>query len=309
MPDSIGLRNTNRSPPKNNANGFHSNMMLSLVTFYWIAGGFILTAILIYLIIAAMLVILQSRYVYFPSKEIEYSPADIELHYEEVNFKANDGLSMNGWYLPYHSADRVVLFCHGNGGNISHRLDTLKILNDMGLNVFIFDYRGYGRSEGNPSEKGTYMDTLAAWNYLVLKKGFKPDKIIIHGRSLGGAIASWLAVRNRPGWLIVESAFTSIPEIGAKFYPFLPVKLLTRYNYNTRAQVRNIKCPILVIHSRDDNLIPFNHGQRIFEAASEPKTFLEISGDHNDGFLVSAEKYKLGITAFLNAGNAEKPVE
>jgi fermentation-respiration switch protein FrsA (DUF1100 family) len=192
------------------------------------------------------------------------------------------------------------LFCHGNGGNISHRLDSLVIFHRLGLNVFIFDYRGYGRSRGRPSEQGTERDALGAWRWLTEDKQTDPVTLLIFGRSLGGAIAAELANQRPSAGLILESSFTSFIDIGRAHYPFLPVRLLARYRYETIKKVAGINIPVLVVHSRQDELVPFSYGQKLFEACSEPKEFLEISGGHNDGFLLSGDVYVRGLDGFIS---------
>lgn len=258
-----------------------------------------------YVIFAAFLLIFQSRFIYYPTREIESTPDDAGLTYESCRFEASDGVSLSGWFIPAEKSRGVILFCHGNGGNISHRLESIQQFHRLGLSTFIFDYRGYGESGGELSEKGTYLDAEAAWRYLVEEKQFTPDEIIIFGRSLGGAIAAWLAKEHQPKALMVESAFTSIGDVGSEMYPFLPIRLLTRFRYSTVDYIRQIHCPVLIVHSSDDELIPFSHGQRLFRAAPEPKRFLEISGGHEDGFLVSAKQYEDGFNRFISEYVAE----
>ncbi|MCP4634482.1 MAG: alpha/beta hydrolase, partial [candidate division Zixibacteria bacterium] len=185
-------------------------------------------------------------------------------------------------------------------GNISHRIESVKIFHDLDLNVFIFDYRGYGKSGGKISENGTYLDSEAAMNYLVNEKQTDPTNIVIFGRSLGGSIASWLAKEHTPCALILESSFTSVADAAGDVYPFLPVKLISRFDYNTQENVRIVKCPILIVHSRQDELIKFKHGQKLFETSGEPKMFLELTGSHNDGFILSGKRYVNGLKTFLN---------
>ena len=127
-----------------------------------------------------------------------------------------------------------------------------------------------------------------------------PDKIIIFGRSLGGAVASWQARNHKPGALIIESTFTSVPDLGAKVYPFLPVKLISRFKYDTEGYLEGVNCPVLIVHSPDDEMMPYKHGQRLFEAANEPKEFLKISGSHNEGFIISGKLYEEGLDAFIS---------
>jgi fermentation-respiration switch protein FrsA (DUF1100 family) len=242
---------------------------------------------------------MQPIFLYCPVREVPYNPSDIGLTYEPVTFKTDDGLKLTGWYVPAEKAQMTVLFCHGNGGNMTHRLDSLNILNELGLNCFIFDYRGYGKSRGKPSENGTYLDAQAAWKWLTKTKDIAPENIIIFGRSLGGSIASYLAVEVKPKGLIIESSFTSYIDIGKKFYPYMPVRLFAAFSYNTIDYIRQVDCPVMIIHSRNDEVIPFEFGLRLYDAANEPKEFVEIFGTHNDGFLHSGETYRKSWSQWL----------
>lgn len=252
-----------------------------------------------YLILAAIMYLLQSRFVYFPSSTLVATPDAIGLPYEEVTLLTSDAVKLSAWFVPAQDPFGVVLFCHGNGGNISHRLETLRLYNSLQLSTLIFDYRGYGASDGTPSEEGTYRDAEVAWRYLVETRGVLPSDIIVIGRSLGGAIAAWLANRNTPGLLVIESGFTSLADIGAEAYPFLPVRLLLRFNYPTLEHLRAAGCPVLVVHSREDEIIPFTHGEALFREAPEPKRFLELHGGHNDAFFTSQEAYAQGLSDFI----------
>jgi len=253
----------------------------------------------VYLVLIVMLYFLQPRLVYFPTRDLTMTPQDVGLHFEEVAFHTEDGERLAGWFLPIENARATVLFFHGNAGNIGDRMDTLLVFHRMGLSVFIFDYRGYGASTGRPSEEGTYRDARAAWTYLIQTRGVSPWRIALWGRSLGGAIAAWLAQEVTPGALILESTFTSVPDVAADLYPLFPVRWLTRFRYTAIEYVRRVRCPVLVIHSPDDEVIPFHHGWRLFEAAPQPKEFLEIRGSHNEGFLLSLETYRTGVERFL----------
>ncbi|MHC4757945.1 MAG: alpha/beta hydrolase [Planctomycetota bacterium] len=244
-----------------------------------------------YLVLCLIVFFMQSRFVYFPTQRIEYTPEDIKIDFEDITFESNDGLKLNGWYIPAHSAEFTILFCHGNGGNISHRLDSISLFNRLGLSCFIFDYRGYGISEGKPSEEGTYLDALAAYNWLCNQKELKPENIIIFGRSLGASVASHLAIEKRCKSLILESAFTSVAEIGSSLYPYMPIRLLARYKYSTIDYVKTFDGLVMVIHSRDDEIIPFEFGVKLYEASKKPKKFIEISGTHNEGFITSGDVY------------------
>lgn len=256
-------------------------------------------AIITYICFGAGLFFLQSWVLYPSSDEIRTTPAAYGLEYEEVSFAAEDSTRLSAWFLPGKPGAQVVLFCHGNAGNISHRLDSLAIFNQMGLSVLIFDYRGYGQSEGRTTEEGTYQDARAAWDYLVNIRKIGPDRIIVFGRSLGGAVAAELAAERTPKALILESTFTSAPDLGAGLYPYMPIRLLCRFSYDTLAIIGRIKCPILIVHSKDDEMIDISHGRRLFDAATAQKEFLELRGGHNDGIFTSATVYREGLSAFV----------
>ena len=253
-----------------------------------------------YLAFTAFFFFFQSGYIYYPQRILSADPSSIGLSFEDITFETSDGLKLSGWFVPSAGDRGVILFCHGNAGNISHRLESIQIYHQLGLDIFIFDYRGYGQSEGKPSESGTYEDVDAAWQYLVSGRQIDPNRIVIFGRSLGGAVAAWQARNHTPGVLILESTFTSVPDIAAKLYPFLPVKLLSRFKYDTVGYLDGIKCPVLIIHSRNDEIMPFKHGQRLFDVAREPKEFLEISGGHNEGFITSGKRYEEGFNSFIS---------
>jgi len=252
-----------------------------------------------YIIFAGLLFVFQSHYVYYPERILVADPSSVGLYFENVSFETSDRVELSGWFIPSGGARGVILFCHGNVGNISHRLESVQIFHRLGLDVFIFDYRGYGRSNGKPTEQGTYKDAEAAWWYLVETRQVNPDQIIVFGRSLGGAVASWLAQTHSPGALILESTFTSLPDIAATLYPYLPVRWLLRFEYNTAEYLGKVDCPVLIVHSHDDEIMPFSHGRQLFEVAGEPKRFLEISGTHNEGFITSGRHYEEALNAFI----------
>ena len=254
-----------------------------------------------YLLFVAILYMTQARMLYLPhipSRELSATPEAVGLDYEDVTLETSDGVSVHGWFVPGESR-HVLLYFHGNAGNISHRVYSIREFHDLGLSVFIIDYRGYGQSNGRPTEQGLYRDGQAAWQYLTDERGIAPEDIIPFGRSLGGSVASWLAAREQPAGLIIESSFTSVPDIGQDAYPWLPVRWLSRFKHATRDEVAKVTCPVLVVHSRDDEIIPFHHGEAIYDAANEPKQFLEIRGGHNDGHAMSANVYRSGILDFL----------
>lgn len=240
-------------------------------------------AIVVVLII--MLRWFEHSQVYHPYRELEGSPAEFGRAFEDVSFKTGDGVRLHGWFFPAKTnsprAQLAFLICHGNAGNVSHRLGLCGALLETGASVFVFDYRGYGRSDGRPGEEGTYRDAQAALVWL-RQKGFRGENVIAFGESLGGGVVSELALRETVGGIVLQSTFTSIPDIGAEIYPWLPVRLISTIKYDTRAKLRRIKVPVLVMHSRTDDLVNFHHAERNFAAANEPKFFCELNGGHND---------------------------
>jgi len=267
-----------------------------------VAFSAVVVGIGIYVAIAALMYIFQSRLLFFPRREIVWTPGTVGLRYEDVMFTAPDGPQLHGWFVPSEGSRGVILFCHGNGGNISYLVESLQLFHRLGFSTFAFDYRGYGRSEGSPSEDGTYSDAQGALQYLTEEKKIAPADITLVGRSLGGAVAAWLATTTTPRALILESSFTSLPDIAADAYPMFPARVLSRFRYATIDYLQDVHCPVLVVHSTDDEIIPFEHGQRLFASAKNPKRFLEISGGHNEGFFVSAPRYQKGIEDFLSIG-------
>ncbi len=254
----------------------------------------------IYALLCLAIYVFQPRLVYFPMKAMAATPAAIGLRYEDVRLDTGNGTTVHGWYLPGREDARTLLFLHGNAGNISHRLDSLRIFNELGLSVLIIDYSGFGASGGKPGEQQTYEDAALAWRYLTGSRGIAPERIVVFGRSLGGGVAAWLAARESPGALILESTFTSVPELAKKYYPIFPVRWLARIRYDNASRLREVRCPVLIVHSRDDELVPIDHGRALFELAAEPKSFLEIRGSHNTGFMMSGQSYRRGLARFLD---------
>lgn len=254
-----------------------------------------------YAAIVALMFFFQTSLVYFPdmAREINVTPKIYDLAFESVDIPTEDGETLHGWWVPARGPGTVLLF-HGNAGNISHRLDYLRMFNQLDHSVLIVDYRGFGRSTGSPSEEGTYRDASAAWRWLTQTRKLRPQDIVIAGESLGGAVASWLAAQHPPRALMLMSTFTSVPDLGAQIYPWLPVRLISRYSYDSVANLRKIRAPVLIAHSRDDEIVPFTHGKALFEAATEPKQFLELRGGHNSGFVFSQEDWVRSVKAFLD---------
>ena len=206
--------------------------------------------------------------------------------------------------MPHERAEGTALIFHGNAGNISHRIDYLTMFHRLGYSTLLVDYRGYGQSTGSPSEEGTYRDAEAAWNWLTKERGLAARDIVVLGESLGGAVAVWLAARVNPRALVVASCFTSVPEFGAQVYPFLPVRLISRFSYDSLGTIKSVKAPVLIAHSREDDIIPFSHGKALYDAAPEPRQFLEMRGGHNDGFIFMRQEWVAQLAAFLESTRA-----
>jgi fermentation-respiration switch protein FrsA (DUF1100 family) len=246
----------------------------------------------------------ERRLIYFPVRGLDLEPGALGLNHEEAFLVAEDGVRIHAWLLPLAGARRVVLVCHGNAGNISHRLDrALGMQRRLGLSVLLFDYRGYGRSEGSPDEEGTYRDARAAYRYATEVKGVPPGAIVLFGESLGAAVAAQLALERPAGALILESAFTSIPDMARAAYPFLPpVGPLIRTRYDTLAKVPRLALPLLVLHGERDDIVPPAQGRRVFEAAGGPKRFVTIPGaGHNDTYVAGGEAYWRALADFLES--------
>lgn len=261
----------------------------------------------VYAGLCLLLLFRQSRYVYYPDRDVSLTPAFFNLDYDDVVLQTQDGVAITGWYVPTAppapgERQFTVLFCHGNGGDIGDRVGAVRALHEMGFNVFIFDYRGYGHSRGKPTEKGTALDVQAAWNYLKGERGVAPHDIIVFGRSLGGAVAAWLAAQTRPGVLYIESTFTSAPAMAQRMFPILPARFLCTFDYNTLAHVKRLSCPVFIAHSRGDEVVPFKHSQILFKKAKQPKQLYELNGGHNEGGFESDPGCQEAFLAFL-AGN------
>ena len=261
-------------------------------------GSVLFIGCVVYAGLCLSLYLLQERLVFHPSNDVVTTPKAVGLVYEDVYLRAGDA-RIHAWYVPAENAQLSVLFCHGNAGNISHRLETLSLFNSLGVNVLIFDYAGFGLSDGKASEVQTYRDVEAAWRFLIQDKLTDPAAIVLFGRSLGGAVATWFAAKEEPGALILESTFISIIAMGAKLYPIFPVRLLARVRYDSAELIEKIKSPKLFIHSRDDETIPFEHGVTLYDKAKDPKTFVEIRGSRNSGFLASGRDYTAPLQSFL----------
>jgi fermentation-respiration switch protein FrsA (DUF1100 family) len=273
--------------------------------------GLLLTLGAAVLGLTLLMLTFERRLIFFPQRTLELHPAALGLAFEETFLAAEDGVKVHAWLLPAAGARHVVLLCHGNAGNISHRLDrALELQKRLGVSVLLFDYRGYGRSEGSPDEEGTYRDARAAYRYATESKSVPPRDLVLFGESLGAAVAAQLALERPAGALVLESAFTSIPDMARAAYPFLPpVGPLIRTRYETVAKVPRLGLPLLVMHGERDDIVPIAQGRRVFEAAGGRKTFFAIPGaGHNDTYVAGGEAYWRALGGFLQSvGDLDPP--
>lgn len=263
-------------------------------------GVGIKTVLFIIIVIFLFLLVrfLERKNLYFPLRNIEATPGDIGLGYSEVEFLSEDGVTLYGWYIPSRHTRAVLLFCHGNGGNISHRLDKISMLNSLDLDVFIFDYRGYGKSGGRPDEQGLYRDAVSAYRYLTEDRKFVSRMIVGYGESLGGAVVIDLAARYPLAGIIVEGSFTSLRDMAKRHFPLIPA-FLYKSRFDSLEKIRSVHSPLLIFHSADDEIVPFELGKRLFSAAKGKKIFVRLSGGHNDAFMVERDTYTEQIERFV----------
>jgi fermentation-respiration switch protein FrsA (DUF1100 family) len=245
-------------------------------------------------------VLFEKQLIYHPSRAHDVSARDLGLAHETVALTAEDGVKLDGLFLPAKDARMTILLTHGNAGNLSHRLDrTIFLQSELGASVLLFDYRGYGRSEGAPDEEGTYRDARAAYRWLTEVRGVSPDRLVLFGESLGSAVALDLALAHPCRALVLESPFTSVPDMAAVVLPFLP-RALVRTKYDNLAKIARLRVPLLVLHGERDEVVPFAQGRRLFEAAPEPKRFYAIPrAGHNDTYVVGGAAYWRAVSEFL----------
>jgi fermentation-respiration switch protein FrsA (DUF1100 family) len=262
----------------------------------------VLRILVLLVLVAALMLLFERRLIYFPMRAHDATPRGLGLAHEELALRTEDGVNLHGWFLPVPESRLTLLVCHGNAGNVSHRLDRALLAQArLRTDVLLFDYRGYGRSEGSPDEEGTYADARAAWRW-ILAKGHRPERIVLFGESLGAAVALQLALDTQGARaLVLESPFASIPEMAREVYPFLPLWPLVRTRYDNVAKAPRLRVPLLVLHGDRDDIVPFAQGRRVFEAAPQPKSFHAIRGaSHNDTYLVGGEEYWRTIRSFLD---------
>jgi len=242
---------------------------------------------------------IESFFIFFPETELSITPDEFGMVYREVYFTADDGERLHGWFFPLKSEYPVILFCHGNAGNISHRLENVQLLLREKLQVFLFDYRGYGKSSGRPSERGIYLDGLAAYDYLVEQERIPHENIIAFGRSLGASVAIETSLNRKVRSLITESAFTSTRDVARTITLFFPLSYLLPACYHNLKKIGLVNVPKLIIHGRADEIIPFPMALRLFEAAEAPKYLLPLNGaGHNDTFIVGGSMYFEAFSRF-----------
>jgi fermentation-respiration switch protein FrsA (DUF1100 family) len=244
----------------------------------------VLFPLVAYLAAMVLLMIFEEALIYFPARypQGEWRPAGITV--EDAWFQADDGTRLHGWYAPAEGARAVVLMAHGNAGNLTHRIDHVRRMNrSLGLSVMVFDYRGYGHSEGQPNEEGIVADARAARRWLAERAGIAENQIVLLGESLGGGVMVDLAARDGARGLVLENTFTSLPDVAARHYPIFPVRLLMRNRLDSLSKIADYRGPLLQAHGQADTIIPFELGRRLFDAANEPKRFVPLAGhDHND---------------------------
>ena len=250
-------------------------------------------------------VLFEKQLIYHPSRGHDASARDLGLAHETVALVAEDGVKLDALFLPAKDARVTILLAHGNAGNLSHRLDrTIFLQAHLGASVLLFDYRGYGRSEGAPDEEGTYRDARAAYRWLTEVRGISPDRLVLFGESLGSAVALDLAVGHPCRALVLESPFTSVPDMAQVVLPFLP-RAFVRTQYDNIGKIARLRVPLLVLHGDADEVVPFTQGRRLFEAAPEPKRFYAIRGaSHNDTYIVGGDAYWRAVADFLDSALA-----
>ena len=255
---------------------------------------------------------IEDNFIFHPKRVINRDPSDIGLAFEDVLFTTPDGIRLHGWFIPHQEARATFVWFHGNAGNISDRLLNIKLLHDrIKTDIFIFDYRGFGRSEGSVSEEGTYLDGEAAIHYLRGRRDAGARPLVLFGRSLGAAVAAEMATRFNSSGLILESPFVSVREMARAIFPALPIGWLLRTRYDITEKMGKLKTPLLVLHGDRDESVPFAQGKTVFDAAPQPKTFHRIVGaSHNDTFIVGGEKYFGALREFIEGALAtEKKME
>jgi hypothetical protein len=244
---------------------------------------------------------LERGMIFFPARYPAgiWDPARLGVEVEDVWFRSADGLSLHAWWFAAADQRPVVLWAHGNGGNLTGRAPDAQALADAGVSVLVFDYRGYGRSEGAPSEAGIYLDAEAAYAYLTRERNIDPLRIVLMGRSIGAAPAARLATRVPHAGLILVSPPPSAKRMARAMFGGLPVDLLGTSRFPVVEWVAQRRTPLLVVHGERDEVIPFAYGREVYEAAAPPKSFVALPGaGHNDISAVAGSRYINALVAF-----------
>jgi len=241
---------------------------------------------------------LESRGIFFPTKNVELTPSAIDLSFEDIYVDTDDNIKIHGWFIVNSSAKYTLLLLNGNAGNIGDRFDKIGLLHGLGMNIFIIDYRGFGRSQGKVSEAGVYLDAKAAYDYLINSRKIKPEYIILYGESIGSAVAIDLAWTKKTGGLIVEGAFSKGRDMAKKIYPFLPAFLFSNI-FDSLSKIKKVNVPKLFIHSENDEMIPLSLAEKLYHAAPQPKRFVKIIGGHNTAFLDSQPVFLAAVGSFM----------
>jgi uncharacterized protein len=259
-----------------------------------------LRLVVVFCVLGGLLLLFETRFIYFPSRGYDATPSGLGLAHEDVWLTTEDGVRIHGWYLPVPRARWVTLVSHGNAGNISHRLDRALLLQArLRSSVFLYDYRGYGASEGSPDEAGTYRDARAAYRYLVEEKRVKTDELVLFGESLGSAVSLELALTHPAAALVLEAPFTSVRDM-ARTTILAPLAPFVRTRYDSLARISRLRMPLLVIQGDRDEIVPPVQGRRLFDAAPEPKRYFAIPGaGHNDTYIAGGAAYWQTIDDFL----------
>jgi len=267
----------------------------------------------IYIGLCLFMFLRQDSYVFFPDARIWATPGEEGLAYEDVRPVTADGVSLGAWWIPCERARGSMIFAHGNGGNIGDRVEKAAFFHRLGLSILLFDYRGYGSSGGEVSEEGTYDDMAACAAWVQDRGGGSVTPVLYYGESLGGAVVVQAALERPPDGLILDSTFTSIVDMAKRHYPWLPARWIARIHYDSLARIPSVTCPVLVMHSPEDDIVPFEMGEHLFAAAPEPKRFAAMEGDHNSGGITESPGAQRELEAFLDdvlgpiAENPEQP--
>ena len=256
------------------------------------------TLFLLTLGIFVLVKFLEQTSVFYPGKGIDITPSQAGMQFEDLYLTTKDHIKINAWLIKSAPESSTILFAHGNAGTMSQRVMKIKFLRDMGLNVLAFDYRGYGRSQGHPSEEGIYLDAQAAYDYLQTRKDIDHKRIIAYGVSLGGIVVIDLATKRKCAALIIDSSITSAKDMGKRLYPFLPSFMMS-LKFDSLSKVSHISAPKLFMHSPQDHTVPFAMSQELFSKAMEPKKFISTYGGHNDGILLNDQKISDDFMKFL----------